>query len=124
MEDTITSFEEMHARIASTRALLESVSEASVNASADEVAPTDLTRGMVAEMSGAGYAEGALANLYFHLGIAYAICRAQGVPLGKPDYIMPFVKDHLGGVDLSGAVKERVDADAAAAAKKEEERSS
>lgn len=108
----------MHARIAATQALFASFSEDAVNSAADEVASTDLTQGMKADMSGAGYAEGAVANLFFHLSIAYAILRSQGVVLGKPDYIMPFVKDHLGGVDLSGAVKERVDADVAA--KKEE----
>ncbi|GAA5179702.1 DUF1993 domain-containing protein [Niveibacterium umoris] len=28
----------------------------------------------------------ALPNFFFHLGMAYAILRAQGVPLGKPDF--------------------------------------
>ncbi|KAM0715635.1 hypothetical protein Q7P37_009133 [Cladosporium fusiforme] len=114
-EDTLATFEDMHARIAAAHALLDATDEATVNSRGDEVAPTDLTAGLVVDMSAAAFAEGAMANVYFHVSIAYAILRMQGVPLGKPDYIMPFVKEHLEGVDVAGALARR----AAAAAENE-----
>ncbi|RYP72892.1 hypothetical protein DL771_003930 [Monosporascus sp. 5C6A] len=33
-----------------------------------------------------------LPNMYFHLSIVYAILRAKGVPLGKADYLRPFLQ--------------------------------
>ena len=35
-------------------------------------------------------------NIYFHLSIAYAILRAEGVQIGKWDYIQPFMQYQLG----------------------------
>ncbi len=35
----------------------------------------------------------ALPNFYFHVQTAYAILRMKGVPLGKSDYLMPFLKE-------------------------------
>jgi hypothetical protein len=32
-----------------------------------------------------------LANFIFHITTGYSILRAKGVPLGKADYIVPFV---------------------------------
>ncbi|KUI66631.1 hypothetical protein VM1G_02308 [Cytospora mali] len=43
--------------------------------------------------SAADYVHGyAIPTVYFHLGIAYAILRAKGVPLGKWDYQTEFFK--------------------------------
>ena len=43
-------------------------------------------------MSGAAFVNGmAIPNIFFHLTIAYAILRKEGVPLGKRDYIISFV---------------------------------
>lgn len=33
-----------------------------------------------------------LPNAFFHLQTAYAILRMKGVPLGKADYITPFLQ--------------------------------
>lgn len=34
-------------------------------------------------------------NLFFHLVTAYNILRSKGVPLGKMDYLDPFVGDFI-----------------------------
>ena len=34
-------------------------------------------------------------NVYFHVNMAYAILRKEGVPLGKKDWIRPFVSGYI-----------------------------
>ncbi|KAK4184076.1 hypothetical protein QBC35DRAFT_67920 [Podospora australis] len=38
-----------------------------------------------------------LPNSYFHMNILYAILRKEGVPLGKADYLTPFLKEAVVG---------------------------
>lgn len=37
----------------------------------------------------------AIPNLFFHLVTAYNILRKEGVPLGKMDYLTPFIGKHV-----------------------------
>ena len=96
VEDTIATYDDMRARIASVHAELDAVDEEAINRAGNEVAPTVLTPTMTVEMSGADFAMGAsMPNIFFHLSIAYAILRKEGVELGKWNYIQPFMQYQL-----------------------------
>ena len=88
-EDTESSFAELKDRIARTRAFVESVAEGGFAGSEDrdlvlQAGPRTL------EFKGLPYLIGyALPNLNFHMSMAYAILRHNGVDLGKQDYIGP-----------------------------------
>jgi uncharacterized protein len=88
-EDTEASFADLKARVAKTRAFVESVNEAGFAGAEDrdlvlQAGPRTL------EFKGLPYLVGyALPNLNFHMSMAYAILRHNGVDLGKQDYIGP-----------------------------------
>ena len=84
--DTETTVEELRARIADVVAYLETFTAADF-ASAETVAITlPWMPGQI--VRGRDYLfDLALANFAFHVTTAYAILRADGVPLGKADYI-------------------------------------
>ena len=85
--DTETTFEELQARIAKTVAFLETTTDAQLQGSEDRTITLKFP-GREMEFSGATYLAGfVLPNLYFHMTIAYAILRHNGVPLGKADFI-------------------------------------
>jgi hypothetical protein len=87
MEDTETSFAELKARIAKTRAFVEGVAESGFAGAEDreiafQAGPNQM------QMQGLPYLLGyALPNLYFHMSMAYAILRHNGVDLGKRDFL-------------------------------------
>lgn len=96
VEDTIATYDDMRARIASANAELDALDKEAVNRAGDESAPTFLAPQMTVDMPGAAFAMGAsMPNIFFHLSIAYAILRKEGVPLGKWDYIQPFMQYQL-----------------------------
>ncbi len=76
------------ARIAETLALLDGLAPGALDA--DPAAPIAhaLPNGMIFDLTPEQYArDWALPQFYFHLMAAYSILRAQGVPLGKADYV-------------------------------------
>ncbi|SFV06472.1 DUF1993 domain-containing protein [Pseudoduganella namucuonensis] len=89
-EDNETSFQQLRERIAKTVAFLEGLSEAQFEGS-DERDVT-LTFGAFSQsFTGQGYLlTFALPNFYFHVTTAYGILRAQGVKIGKLDFLGPF----------------------------------
>jgi hypothetical protein len=92
MADTESSLAELQARCDKTIAFLESIDPAVVNASEEREIMLKFPGGTGYRFTGADYLRRfALPNFYFHVTIAYAILRAEGVPLGKPDYLQ-----HLG----------------------------
>ncbi|HSR00479.1 MAG TPA: DUF1993 domain-containing protein [Sphingomicrobium sp.] len=92
MADTETTLAELQARCDKTIAFLDSMNPAVVNASEDREIVLKFPSGAGYRITGADYLRRfALPNFYFHVTIAYAILRAEGVPLGKPDYLQ-----HLG----------------------------
>ncbi|KAJ9620101.1 hypothetical protein H2203_007865 [Taxawa tesnikishii (nom. ined.)] len=96
IEDTISTFEDMRQRIQSVHKQLDQADKDTINRRGDESAPTVLTPDMTKNMTGAAFASGAsMPNLFFHLSIAYAILRSEGVPLSKWDYIQPFMNYQL-----------------------------
>jgi hypothetical protein len=92
MADTESTLAQLQARCDKTIAFLESMDPAVVNASEDREIVLKFPGGTGYRFTGADYLRRfALPNFYFHVTIAYAILRARGVPLGKPDYLQ-----HLG----------------------------
>jgi uncharacterized protein len=81
-----TGWQELRQSIAKTIAFLQSIAPASVAERANKVVPLffDGARGMTAlDYAGAVI----IPDFYFHLAVAYAILRHNGVPLGKADYL-------------------------------------
>ncbi|KAF5022742.1 hypothetical protein F66182_5205 [Fusarium sp. NRRL 66182] len=94
--DEIVTFADMHARIAKAQKLLSQADKETVNRHGEEVAPTALPSAGTMDISGKAFAMGAaIPNINFHLSMVYAILRKEGVPLGKKDYIMAFVSEHI-----------------------------
>jgi uncharacterized protein len=87
MEDHETTFAELQARIAKTIEFLETVDPKSMDGMEDgEVIMK--WRGGERKFSGREYVfKYAIPNFYFHLCMAYAILRKEGVPVGKLDYL-------------------------------------
>lgn len=84
--DTEKTFAELHARVARCLEFVDSVTAADCEGADDrKVSPTWLGG---AWLKGSDYlAEVAVPNFYFHLTMAYAILRHNGVALGKMDFI-------------------------------------
>jgi hypothetical protein len=92
MEDTETTFAELQARIDKTIAFIESVDSSAYAGAEDREVVIKFPNGMGYRFNGADYLRNfALPNFYFHATAAYAIMRANGVSLGKPDFLA-----HLG----------------------------
>jgi uncharacterized protein len=86
-EDTETSFPELKARIARTLDFIASVPE-SAFAGAEDRDITVQAGPQTLQFKGLPYLVGyVLPNLNFHLSMAYAILRHNGVELGKRDYL-------------------------------------
>jgi len=76
------------ARIAETVALVEGVSPAALDLDPQTPIAHALPMGMIFDFSAEQYVrDWALPQFYFHVMTAYAILRAQGVALGKADYV-------------------------------------
>lgn len=85
--DTETTFEELQERIARTIAFLRSVPAEKFDGSEDREVILR-PRGNEMRFSGQDYLLNfALPNFFFHVTIAYALLREQGVPIGKMDYL-------------------------------------
>jgi hypothetical protein len=86
-EDSETSFAELQARLAKTIAFLKGL-DASSFAGAEDKAITLKLPSLELNFNGRDYLNNfAIPNVYFHVTMAYAILRQQGVPLGKPDFM-------------------------------------
>lgn len=95
MEDNEKTFAELEARIDKTLAYLDTFSDADFTDAQTRTMklpyfPEDM------HFTGEGYARlYAIPNFFFHVATAYNILRANGVPLGKADYMgtLPLIKD-------------------------------
>ena len=86
-ESDIASFADARARIAATRALVAATDPATWPA-AGEMVEFDLPNGMTFAMQAHEYCrDWATPQFYFHLMSAYAILRAEGLAIGKADYV-------------------------------------
>jgi len=85
--DTETTLDELQARIASTLEYIGGFTPAQLDGSEDRKVTVPLRHGPL-ELSGKDYLLGfALPNFWFHVTIAYAILRHNGVDIGKTDFI-------------------------------------
>jgi len=92
MADTEASFAELRERCDRTISFIQSVDPAAIAASEDREIELRFPNGMGYHWVGRDYLTSfALPNFFFHVTTAYAILRAQGVSLGKPDFLQ-----HLG----------------------------
>ena len=89
------SFEDVHASLKTATDYLKKIPVARLAERAERVLPTffDSTRGLAAEAYAATIV---MPDFYFHLAIAYAILRHNGVPLGKQDFIGQYKSVPLG----------------------------
>jgi uncharacterized protein len=87
MEDKEGGFDDLKARIASTIAVLNTVTPAMLEGSESHEITLPTPRGEL-KMSGRDFLFGfILANLHFHCTTAYALLRGAGIELGKTDYL-------------------------------------
>ncbi len=85
--DTEASFQELQVRITKVIALLDSIPASAIDGGEDRVI-TIKVAGQEMQFAGADYLVGWVnPNVYFHITMAYAILRHNGVPLGKRDYL-------------------------------------
>ncbi len=95
-EDNMKTFEDMQARIADAQALLASASEDVVNGKANDTVALPTEEGAMEDFPIHLFVSTfCLPNLSFHVSIAYAILRKEGVKLGKDDYLSPFQRELL-----------------------------
>ncbi|MDE2434879.1 MAG: DUF1993 domain-containing protein [Sphingomonadales bacterium] len=92
MPDTETTFAELKVRCDKTIAYLQSVDAAAFDAGIEREIVITFPNGAGLRFDGATFLTGfAVPNFYFHAAMTYAILRAEGVELGKADYLT-----HLG----------------------------
>ncbi|MBS0481589.1 MAG: DUF1993 domain-containing protein [Proteobacteria bacterium] len=89
MPDTETTFAQLKERCDKTIAYLRSVDPAAFDAGADKEVVITFPNGGGMKFNGTTFLTGfAVPNFYFHATATYAILRAQGVELGKADFLM------------------------------------
>jgi hypothetical protein len=82
------SLQDARARIDDSIAMLAAVSADTPAMSADAAIAHTLPNGIILDLTAQQYArDWTLSQFYFHVMTAYAILRAQGVQLGKADYV-------------------------------------
>lgn len=87
MPDTETTFAELKARIDKTIAYIRSVDTAAFEGSEDREIVLKFP-GVELKFTGAQFLTSfALPNFYFHVSMAYALMRANGVAIGKMDFL-------------------------------------
>ena len=92
MADDETSFEELRARCDRTIAFIRGVDPAALAGAEEREVVLRFPNGMGYRFKGGDYLNRfALPNFYFHATAAYAILRAAGIGVGKPDFLQ-----HLG----------------------------
>ena len=87
-EDDEQTFEQLKSRIAKTIAWLDTVPAAKLDGSEDKDITFPVGRETTRTMKAEAYLKHwALPNFFFHVSMAYAILRHNGVDLGKADYL-------------------------------------
>ena len=88
MPDTETSFAQLKERCAKTIAYLKGIDPAAYDAGASREVVMNFPNGGGMRFDGTTYLSGfVMLNFYFHASMVYAILRAQGVAIGKFDYL-------------------------------------
>jgi len=88
MPDTETTIAELKERCFKTIAFIKSVDRSALDGAEDREVVLMFPNGMGYRFTGRAFLTGfALPNFYFHVTTAYALLRAQGVTVGKPDFL-------------------------------------
>jgi hypothetical protein len=88
MPDTETTIAELKERCLKTIAFIKSVDRSALDGAEDREVVLMFPNGMGYRFTGRAFLTGfALPNFYFHVTTAYALLRAQGVTVGKPDFL-------------------------------------
>ena len=99
MPDTETSFAELKARCQRTIDFIQSVDRSAFDGAEDRDVQLKFPNGMGYSFDGGDYlTRFALPNFFFHVTTAYALLRANGASVGKPDFLQ-----HLGQPSLIAA---------------------
>jgi hypothetical protein len=85
-EDNESTFAELQARIAKTRAFIEGVTSDQVDGSEDRPITLKFGSKELHFLGQAYFLDFVLPNFYFHVTTTYAILRHYGVEVGKTDY--------------------------------------
>jgi uncharacterized protein len=87
-EDTETTFQELKARIQKTRDYLATVASEKLDGTEEKDITFPAGPGKTRTMKGEAYLKHmTFPNFFFHITMAYAILRHNGVELGKADYL-------------------------------------
>ena len=82
------SMADARTRIDDALTFLGKIGRDALDTGAERLISLELPNGIVFDMTGEQYArDWALAQFYFHVGMAYAILRNQGIIIGKADYV-------------------------------------
>ena len=87
MPDTETTFPELRERIEKTIAFLDTIDKAQVDARSNATIELKFPTGSMSFTAPDFLMQFSVANFLFHVTTAYALLRAQGVPLGKMDFL-------------------------------------
>jgi len=99
MADTEANFAELKARCQRTIDFIQSVERAAFEDAEDRQVVLKFPNGSGYQFTGRGYLTGfVLPNFFFHVTTAYAVLRANGVSVAKPDFLQ-----HLGPPNLGAA---------------------
>jgi len=99
MPDTETTLAQLKDRCERTVAFIKSIDRSALDGAEDREVVIKFPNGMGYSFTGRDYLTGfALPNFFFHVTTAYALLRAQGVAVGKPDFLA-----HLGPPNLKPA---------------------
>ncbi|KJK84357.1 hypothetical protein H634G_00721 [Metarhizium anisopliae BRIP 53293] len=102
LENDLKTFDDFYKRIDQVQELLTKTDKEVVNKRVGDLVPIGLGPGKNAELPSHAYVTGyAIPNLFFHLVTAYNILRKEGVPLGKMDYLTPFIGKHVSEIESS-----------------------
>lgn len=97
MEDKEASFAELQDRIAATIAYLETVPRDAIDGREEADIEIKTPRATMAFKGLSYLLDFALPNFFFHVTIAYALLRHQGVPVGKMDFLGPITRTPADG---------------------------
>jgi len=94
-EETLKTYKDMHERIEQAIKMLNEVNKETANSIGEEMKEIQFRDQpkTVPVKALTGLAQ--MPNIYFHVNMAYAILRKEGVPLGKKDWIRPFVSGYI-----------------------------
>ncbi|KAK2593648.1 hypothetical protein QQS21_008652 [Conoideocrella luteorostrata] len=96
LEGNLKTFPEFYQRIEQVQQILAKVDKDTVNKRVNESITIGLGPGKTGEMVTRNYLSGyIIPNVFFHVTTAYNIMRKEGVPLGKMDFLSPFITKHV-----------------------------